>query len=69
MDAIRSNELRANLKKYLDYAVEGQIVKVKRNSGGNILIISETAYNEIETIQRYTAYHNWLKEHSNQIPR
>jgi len=27
MDAIRSNELRANLKKYLDYAVEGQIVK------------------------------------------
>lgn len=65
MDAIRSNELRANLKKYLDYAMEGEIVKVKRNSGGNILIISEKTYNEIETIQRYTAYHNWLKEHNN----
>ncbi len=64
MDAIRSKELRANLKKYLDYAMEGEVVKVKRNNGENILIVSEKTYNEMETIQRYTAYQNWLKEHS-----
>lgn len=65
MDAIGAKELRGNLKKYLDYAMEGEIVKVKRSDGNNIIIVSETTYNEMETIQRYTAYQNWLKEHKN----
>ncbi len=64
MDGIGANELRTNLKKYLDYAMEGEIVKVRRKNGENILIVSEKTYNEMETIQRYTAYQNWLKEHS-----
>lgn len=65
MDNIGANELRTNLKKYLDHAMEGEIVKVKRKNGENILIVSEKTYNELETIQRYTAYQNWLKEHGN----
>lgn len=63
MDAIGAKELRENLKKYLDYAMEGGIVKVRRSDGNNIIIVSETTYNELETIQRYTAYQDWLKEH------
>lgn len=65
MDDIGANELRANLKKYLDYAMDGEIVKVKRKSGGHVLIVSETTYNELETIKRYTAYQDWLKGHGN----
>lgn len=64
MDAIGSKELRNNLKKYLDYATEGGVVKVRRSDGKNILIVSETTYDEMKTIERYTAYQNWLKEHN-----
>lgn len=66
MDAIGAKELRKNLKKYLDYAMEGEIIKVRRSNGENIILVSETAYKEMETIQKYTAYQNWLKEHKNE---
>ena len=42
MDDIGAYELRTNLKKYLDYAMEGEIVKVKRKNGENILISKRT---------------------------
>ena len=48
MIVTKQMDLRANIKKYFDIAYDGEPVIVSRKKNKNVVIISESKYNEME---------------------
>ena len=47
MIATKQMDVRANIKKYFDMAFDGEPIIVSRKENKNVVIISETEYNEL----------------------
>ena len=56
MIATKQMDVRANIKKYFDMAFSGETVIVSRKENKNVVIISESEYNELEKAKRNTEY-------------
>lgn len=52
MIATRQMDMRANIKKYFDIAFNGEPVIVSRKENRNVVIISESEYNELAKAKR-----------------
>ena len=52
MIAIREMDVRANIKKYFDMAFSGEPVVVSCKENKNVVIISESKYNELEKVKK-----------------
>lgn len=52
MIATKQVDLRANLKKYFDIAFSGEPVIVARKQNKNVVVISESEYNELQRAKR-----------------
>ena len=50
MIATKQVDLRANLKKYFDIAFSGEPVIVSRKQNKNVVVISESEYNELQSM-------------------
>lgn len=48
MIATKQMDVRANIKKYFDMAFSGEPIIVSRKENKNVVIISESKYNELE---------------------
>ena len=60
MIATKQVDLRANLKKYFDIAFSGEPVIVSRKQ--NVVVISESEYNELQRAKRNAEYLKRLNE-------
>ena len=49
-------DIRANLKKYFDYAFNGEPVIVSRKENKNVVVISEKEYNDLLKAKRNAEY-------------
>lgn len=56
MIAAKQMDVRENIKKYFDMAFSGEPVIVSRKENKNVVIISETEYNELEKARRNAEY-------------
>lgn len=56
MIATKPKDIRANLKKYFDLAVNGEPVIVSRRKNKNVVVISETEYNNLQKAKRNAEY-------------
>ena len=56
MIAIREMDVRANIKKYFDIAFSGEPVIVCCKENKNVVIISESKYNELEKAKKNVEY-------------
>lgn len=56
MIATKQMDLRANLKKYFDIAFNGEPVIVSRKENKNVVVISESEYNELQKAKRNAEY-------------
>ena len=56
MIATKQMDVRANIKKYFDMAFNGEPVIVSRKENKNVVIISETEYNELSKAKRNAEY-------------
>ena len=56
MIAIREMDVRANIKKYFDMAFSGGPVVVSCKENKNVVIISESKYNELEKVKKNVEY-------------
>ena len=56
MIAIREMDVRANIKKYFDMAFSGEPVVVSCKENKNVVIISESKYNELEKAKKNVEY-------------
>ena len=56
MIATRQMEIRANIKKYFDYAFNGETIIVSRKENKNVVIISEKEYNDLQKAKRNAEY-------------
>lgn len=56
MIAAKQMDVRANIKKYFDMAFDGEPVIVSRKENKNVVIISETEYNEMAKARRNAEY-------------
>lgn len=56
MIATKQMDLRANIKKYFDIAFEGEPVIVSRKENKNVVVISETEYNNLQKAKRNAEY-------------
>ena len=56
MIATKPIDLRANLKKYLDNAFNGEPVIVSRKNNQNVVILSEREYNDLAKAKRNAEY-------------
>ena len=56
MIATRQMDIRANLKKYFDYAFNGEPVIVSRKENKNVVVISEKEYNDLLKAKRNAEY-------------
>ena len=56
MIATKQMDVRANIKKYFDMAFSGEPVIVSRKENKNVVIISESEYNELEKAKRNVEY-------------
>ena len=56
MIAIREMDVRANIKKYFDIAFSGEPVIVCCKENNNVVIISESKYNELEKVKKNVEY-------------
>ena len=54
-------DIRANIKKYFDVAFNGEPVVVPRKENRNVVIISETLYNELTSKGRMQAYSDGIR--------
>ena len=62
MIATKQVDLRANLKKYFDIAFSGEPVIVSRKQNKNVVVISESEYNELQRAKRNAEYLKRLNE-------
>ena len=56
MIATKQVDLRANLKKYFDIAFSGEPDIVSRKQNKNVVVISESEYNELQRAKRNAEY-------------
>lgn len=56
MIAAKQMDVRANIKKYFDMAFDGEPVIVSRKENKNVVIISESEYNEMAKARRNAEY-------------
>ena len=56
MIATKQMDLRANIKKYFDLAFNGEPVIVSRKENKNVVVISETEYNNLQKAKRDAEY-------------
>ena len=56
MIAIREMDVRANIKIYFDIAFSGEPVIVCCKENKNVVIISESKYNELEKVKKNVEY-------------
>lgn len=56
MIAAKQMDVRANIKKYFDMAFDGDPVIVSRKENKNVVIISESEYNEMAKARRNAEY-------------
>ena len=56
MIATKQMDVRANIKKYFDMAFSGEPVIVSRKENKNVVIISESEYNELEKAKKNVEY-------------
>lgn len=62
MIAAKQMDIRANIKKYFDIAFNGEPVIVSRKENKNVVIISETEYNELARAKSNEEYFARLDE-------
>ena len=67
MIAIREMDVRANIKKYFDIAFSGEPVIVCCKENKNVVIISESEYNELEKAKKNVEYLAKLNRADEQI--
>ncbi|MCD7709137.1 MAG: type II toxin-antitoxin system Phd/YefM family antitoxin [Clostridiales bacterium] len=60
--AIVATDLKANLKHFMDIAVEGNCVVITRPKRRNAVLISEDEYNELQRIKQNAEYTQKLKD-------
>jgi len=56
MIAVKQMDVRANIKKYFDIAFNGEPVIVSRKENKNVVIISESEYNELARAKHNEEY-------------
>lgn len=56
MIATKPMDLRANMKKYFDLAFAGEPIIVSRKENQNVIVISETEYNDLQKAKRNAEY-------------
>ena len=56
MIATKQMDIRANIKKYFDLAFNGDPIIVSRKANKNVVIISETEYNNLQKAKRNAEY-------------
>ena len=56
MIATKQMDIRANIKKYFDLAFNGEPIIVSRKANKNVVIISETEYNNLQKAKRNAEY-------------
>lgn len=56
MIATKQMDIRANLKKYFDLAFSGEPIIVSRKGNKNVVVISETEYNDLQKAKRNAEY-------------
>lgn len=56
MIATKQMDVRANIKKYFDMAFSGEPVVVSCKENKNVVIISESKYNELEKVKKNVEY-------------
>ena len=56
MIATKQMDIRANIKKYFDLAFAGEPVIVSRKENKNVVVISETEYNNLQKAKRNAEY-------------
>ncbi len=67
MIATKQMDLRANIKKYFDLAFAGETVIVSRKENKNVVVISETEYNELQKAKRNAEYLTKLDKSMEQL--
>ena len=67
MIATKQMDLRANLKKYFDIAFSGEPVIVSRKKNENVVVISETQYNDLQKAKRTAGYLKRLENSISQL--
>lgn len=67
MIATKQIEVRENIKKYFDMAFEGEPVVVSCQKNKNVVIISESEYNELAKAKRNAEYLKKLNKADEQI--
>lgn len=56
MIATKQIDIRANIKKYFDLAFNGEPVIVSRKGNKNVVVISESEYNNLQKAKRNAEY-------------
>ena len=69
MIATKQMDIRANIKKYFDLAFDGEPVIVSRKENRNVVIISETEYNNLQKAKRNAEYLAHLERSFAQLER
>ena len=69
MIATKQMDLRANIKKYFDIAFNGEPVIVSRKENKNVVVISETEYNNLQKAKRNAEYLAHLDRSFEQLER
>ena len=67
MIATKQMDVRANIKKNLDMAFDGEPVIVSRKENKNVVIISEAEYNELSKAKKNAEYLAKLNKADEQI--
>ncbi len=62
MIEIKAAELRQNQKEYLNRASDGEIIKVERPGGRNVMIIGQKEYDELQRKLRLSVYAGKMAE-------
>lgn len=56
MTVARQMDVRANIKKYFDLAFGGEPIIVSRKQNKNVVVISESEYNDLQKAKRNAEY-------------
>jgi len=69
MIAAKQMDIRANIKKYFDLAFSGEPVIVSRKQNKNVVVISESEYNNLQKAKNNAEYLAHLDRSFEQLKR
>lgn len=69
MIAARQMDIRANIKKYFDLAFNGEPIIVSRKQNKNVVVISETEYNNLQKAKRNAEYLEMIDRSATQLQK